>query len=72
MQKEKSMSYNEALEDGITVERAAGRSTVYFPPCCICGKTARSMNYIRNYRYMCREYRNKRDIKKLIRKNPEI
>ena len=47
------MSYREAQQDGVTIRRSGNCSTVYYPPCHICGKPTFSQNYIRNRKYTC-------------------
>lgn len=46
------MSYMEAKEDNIPIERR-GNQTVYYPPCHICETPVLSWNYIRNAKYSC-------------------
>ena len=47
------MSYREAQEDGVTIRRSGNGSTVYYPPCHICGKPTFSQSYMRNRKYTC-------------------
>ena len=37
------MSYREAQQDGVTIRRSGNGSTVYYPPCHICGKPTFSL-----------------------------
>ena len=43
------MSYYEAKEDNVRIERKNG-FTVYLPPCSVCGKPVKSWSYIRGNR----------------------
>lgn len=47
------MSYWEAQQDGVTIRRSGNGSTVYYPPCHICGKPTFSQSYMRNRKYTC-------------------
>lgn len=47
------MSYREAQQDGVTIWRSGNGSTVYYPPCHICGKPTFSQSYMRNRKYTC-------------------
>ena len=46
------MSYYEAKEDNVRIERKNG-FTVYLPPCSVCGKPVKSWSYIRGNNYRC-------------------
>jgi len=46
------MSYYEAKEDNVRIERKNG-FTVYLPPCSACGKPVKSWSYIRGNNYRC-------------------
>lgn len=48
------MSYKEAKEDGIRIEKA-GRYSVYYPHCRFCGDEVRSLNYLRDRHYVCKD-----------------
>ena len=47
------MSYREAQQDGVTIRRSGNGSTVYYPPCHICGNPTFSQSYMRNRKYTC-------------------
>ena len=46
------MSYYEAKEDDICIGHDR-LSTVYYPPCRICGKEIKSLAYLRKIKYTC-------------------
>ncbi|MDL2205814.1 hypothetical protein LJC33_02745, partial [Eubacteriales bacterium OttesenSCG-928-N13] len=51
------MSYFEALEDGIRIEKTGHYSSMYYPPCRFCGTPVRSMSYLRTVNYACPDCR---------------
>ena len=51
------MSYNEACDDGVTIETDSTGWDFYYPPCHICGASVRSRTYIRGTQYTCKECR---------------
>lgn len=46
------MSYYEAKEDDVRIGHD-GMSTVYYPPCRICGREIKSLAYLRKIKYTC-------------------
>ena len=48
------MSYYEAKEDHVRIGNN-GTSTIYYPPCRICGREVKSLTYLRNRKYLCPE-----------------
>lgn len=65
------MSYREAIEDGVPTKRMRNGTTVYSPPCAICGQPSFSFNYIRGNRYVCRDCKTNAEIRKLLKKTDE-
>ncbi len=55
------MSYREAKEDNIRISKA-GRMTYYFPHCRFCGDEVRSLNYLRDRHYICKECKPHKEI----------
>ena len=51
------MSYNDAVRDGIPIERNKSGFTDYYPPCTYCGEPVCSWNYISSAKYVCRKCR---------------
>lgn len=51
------MSYQDAIKDGIPVEKDSKNFKWYYPPCRICGAPVASWNYIRGTQYVCQECR---------------
>lgn len=62
------MSYIEAQQDGIEIRHAANGTTFYCPLCHLCGKPTFSRNYIRRYKYTCKECKRDAQILKHINK----
>jgi len=50
------MSYKEALQDGIRIEKC-GRQSRYYPRCIFCGTEVKSYNYVQHYNYICSDCR---------------
>lgn len=48
------MSYYEALEDNIPMEKKNG-FTYYYPSCRVCGSPTPSWNYLRGMKYTCKD-----------------
>lgn len=51
------MSYYEAIQDGIPIEKDGKGFMWYYPPCSICGSPVPSWRYIRGAKYTCSECR---------------
>ncbi len=51
------MSYQDAIKDGIPVEKDSKNFNWYYPPCRICGTPVASWSYIRGTQYVCQECR---------------
>jgi len=51
------MSYYDALEDKIPIDRDNNGFTRYYPPCHVCSGSAYSWRYIRGTQYVCQECR---------------
>ena len=51
------MSYQEALEDKITMGKDYAGLRVFFPPCHICGASVHSWSYHSGTRYKCKKCR---------------
>ncbi len=51
------MSYNEAIEDGIPMEKDSHKNMWYYPPCKICGAPVPLWKYVRGVDYVCKECR---------------
>lgn len=50
----RDMSYYEALEDGVRIEKGR-RQNAYYPRCKFCGVEVFSYSYVRNYDYICKD-----------------
>lgn len=61
------MSYREAQEDGV-LTKAHGINMAYYPPCHICGQPTYSRNYVRGYRYTCKDCKAAAAIRKIVNK----
>lgn len=55
------MSYKEAIDDGIRIVKA-GHSNYYYPRCRFCGEEVRSLNYLRERHYVCKDCKPHKDI----------
>lgn len=51
------MSYQDAIKDGIPIEKDSKGFNWYYPPCRICGASVTSWSYIRGTQYICQECR---------------
>ncbi len=51
------MSYQDAIKDGIPVEKDSKNFKWYYPPCRICGAPVASWSYICGTQYVCQECR---------------
>lgn len=49
------MSYKDAIDDKIVIEKDQKGNTWYYPPCYVCGAGVPSWNYIRGVKYSCPE-----------------
>lgn len=52
------MSYAEALQDNIPIDKDVRGFTRYRPPCAVCGVPIASWSYRRDVKYMCAKCRN--------------
>ena len=55
------MSYKEAIDDRIRMDKHRGQ-TKYYPPCRFCGEEVLSYNYLRTMMYVCLSCRPKKKI----------
>lgn len=67
------MGYLEAKADNIRIVKGKGY-TIYFPKCNVCGEEVKSMSYIRNTKYKCKdcklkEYMADKEIKNITSQN---
>ena len=51
------MGYLDAIKDGVEIVTVGKNYQYYCPKCCVCGKEMKSMSYISNLKYMCKECR---------------
>jgi len=52
------MSYAEALQDNILIDKDVRGFTRYRPPCSVCGALIASWSYRRDVKYICVQCRN--------------
>lgn len=63
------MSYAEAVEDNIRIQKGGRFSNCYYPPCHICGTPTYSQNYIRGRKYTCGGCKTQAALSKLMKQN---
>lgn len=61
------MGYREAKEDGVRTGEMKF-SNCFYPPCHRCGRETFSRNYIRGYKYTCKDCKAQESIARLIKK----